>query len=378
MSTSLICIAHSTSFECPPPLIQSALACVKSFYMSTLSGSPEFTPNITVLRANPFLGCQCIYQHFLPSTSHATQRQGTALHIVPTKEKAKPSTTGAATQRCTRSVEWVTQQVQRGLQSSPLQPVKEAAEASSPCDPWRCLAGALLMSCAVLHKQSQAHRSAHTLPSTPGTVNHGEEEEGQEVDLSGPTHRGLIVVLSEGEAVGAPVSFTTECAFAKVAVMLAKRRNVSLSCFGGPFSASKENGAETVMSEACDASLQRLFGMVEALNGICASKFHPSVLGQLLSPARLFKVPNRPGEARAGEDTETRLARAYIVAPVAPAIAQKRGRTALTGAVVASHKMWLCPRCLGCVVDEKAPEAKRRKAPLRAGDQRLFTCPLCC
>lgn len=343
-------------------LRRSVLRCMRAFLTTCAAESSDFILNVTVIRADPCGGCQCVYQQFLPSRTHAISPASTSsLQLLARgneeekgEEKDKNDSFPGMFWRM-RSWARVEEGVDAGLRtavvvppssSSSLQP--DGGSSSRPCrEGWKCLAGALLMASAIINKQSAAHVNNNRQTLSEHRRQKGEEqEEDREQDMervlkeeeeeglslsSGSSSSGdhgtlysyCIAVFSEGEneekqdvaatsssstsgsSSSSRISFSTECALAVAAREFIKwskkrRHTVTLSCFGEAFVPPDPLSELPAEGPRGGPGAQRLAALARTLGGVCEQKFALHHFGRFLSPYSCHRVSGTKRQRQGG------------------------------------------------------------------------------
>ncbi|KAG5494845.1 hypothetical protein JIQ42_02461 [Leishmania sp. Namibia] len=405
MSTSYVCILHSSNGRYTDDLVGNALRCSHAVQCSVRAGAPDFIPSIAVFFADPYRGIECVYSSALPDRNHALDRVGATYppladatgSVFSLEEDGGDGRTGSGAAEKTvafaqlfrlRSPLLLQQSILRAAQerNSTLPTTGAAADASpvggprnfstatsasaslssDATDMWSSLAGALLASLCYLraHPSSalcavasdEAGDEAGEAPGEPASA----DAAGSGAVNSAPPLRssGSVLVFSNAKAAVVP-PYSSECALAMAAVT-ASKMGVIVSCFG-----------EAVQEP--DSTENRLVALATSLGGFCAGRFSLRDLGYLLDGANAA-VPLIGSRARQRRD---RIAAQYVVGPtmlpqVPPRVRRaadadsakaltldlKKARTEAADTAVASgakggehasYLGWLCPSCMAII-----------------------------
>ncbi|KAG5470695.1 hypothetical protein LSCM1_01941 [Leishmania martiniquensis] len=405
MSSSYVCILHSSSGYYTDELVGSALRCVHAVQCSVRAGAPDFIPSIAVFFADPYRGIECVYSSAVPDRNHALDKVGATYpaladatgSVFSLDEEGGDGRAGdGIAERAVafaqlfrlRSPLLLQQAVLRAAQeyNSTLPTAGATADASSvkgPREPsnaapafaslssdatnmWSSLAGALLASLCYLRAHPSSAFRAATRDETDGEAREAPVETASLDSTSTgavncappPRSAGNVLVFSDAKPDVAPL-YSAECALA-VAAVTASKMGVVVSCFG-------EAVQETESRE------NRLVALASSLGGFCGGRFSLHDLGHLLDGPNVAVSLTGSG-ARQRRD---RIASQYVVGPtMLPQVSPQVRRTAdadsakdstpglkkaraeavdmavasgTKGGDQASYLGWLCPSCMAVI-----------------------------
>lgn len=248
---SVVCVLHSGNGHFSPALCSNATSAVMALFHSVSAGSPEFIPNLAILRADPVTGTRFLFSTAVANSNHAVSTATLFAHPSSDGAPSADSTADNSVLRAfvARDPSIIAQSIFDGTRTA--MPSASMEESTHCTDPWACLAGALLTGLCFLNKHELigvgpgADGSAATTSSSSwaGLMSEMVHDRGDEgvTGTTWMTTRGCVLIFSDCTARGA-LSFTAETSLAVAAVMLAKC-GLTVSCFGDSVRPGEENHA---------------------------------------------------------------------------------------------------------------------------------------
>lgn len=337
---SLVCVLHSSDGIYRDELLAQAVTCTSTVFTSIASASPDFIPQLAVIRADPHAGAQYLYSTTVPDSIHGVEavRMFAAPYSASLMQADGPTGSISPTDGGVafapvfraRSAQWLQECIMAGTRASvSAKPVK----GSQAVSPWGSLAGGLLTALAFLQKQQDR-------------VGNAVGEEGPSPSSLSVRPRQVIVVFSDADD-ASPLLFTAECAMAMLA-QLAVRRGTRLFCYGRAVSPMTEEGGGRKKDPYSPGGC-RLRSLCASTGGASHPEFRHSFVGALM-------------EASAGSELQRpRLVDQYVFNPTMLPL-QADGKEV---DVAANQLGWLCPDCMAIV---------RRQT---GGSEEWKYCPYC-
>lgn len=431
---SLVCILHSADGKYSSELVADAASCVSAITRSTAALSPDMIPSVAILRADPLVGARYLYSSAVPDTNHAVEAG--EMHHAPfspflAQVNSGSSRAGGAGGEVFnivsafrgRSAAFLNECIVYGTQgqvggrsgdsdepkpkrrkSVPGESAAAAAAAADgeDTDAWSPLAAALLSALAFLHRHTAEAPDIATSPAPDHSNGHYGEEAGAAAgEAATQRGRSLIVIFSDCAGSEAPLTYSTDCAFA-VATLGASRKNASVFCFG-------EGVGD---SEGAGRGAARLRAMAASVGGACATRFHPCLLGAMLD-GRLRENGRESAGAETAHSFVTMTARAkreriadhYVLQPTVLSrrpdssgverVASSAERQCVKGRHNVgstphteceereSNLTWLCPQCMAVVYRSGLEGAVASDSGNTAGEESaakgvaIVYCPYC-